>query len=355
MEEVLRNGIGFRRFFKHMPVATLIIGAFWIFILILGTVLGFSLTNLLSDAVQRFGMWGLLVLAMVPSIQSGTGPNFALPIGVCCGLLAIVISIEIGLTGGLLFAVAAILAVAIGCVMGYVYGQLMNAVKGSEMAIATYTGFSVTFLFCVIWTALPFANPYIMWFIGAGLRNYISLEPLGAVKVLDNIMHFSIGGISIPTGMILVVLIASLLMWLFFRSKPGISIMAVGMNPRFAAVSGIDVDKSRTLANMISTALAAVGILVYAQSFGLVQLYDGPMLMAFPAVAAVLVGGASAHKSKVINVIVGTIIFQGLITNGPPVFGRLLQGADMTDAVRMVVQNGVILYALAQMRGGGKS
>jgi len=355
MEEVLRDRISLRRFFKHLPVATLIIGAFWILILVLGTILGFSLTNLLSDAIQRFGMWGLLVLAMVPSIQSGTGPNFALPIGVCCGLLAVVISIEIGLTGGLFFAVSAILAIVIGCAMGYIYGQLMNAVKGSEMAIATYTGFSVTFLFCVIWTALPFTNPYIMWFIGAGLRNFISLEPLGAVKILDDVLRFRFVGIDIPTGMILVVLVAGLLMWLFFRSKPGLSIMAVGMNPRFAAASGIDVDRSRTLANMISTSLGAVGILVYAQSFGLIQLYDGPLLMAFPAVAAILVGGASAHRSKVINVIVGTIIFQGLITNGPPVFGKLLQGADMTDAVRMVVQNGVILYALAQMKGGGKA
>jgi len=38
-------------------------------------------------------MNGILVLAMVPSIQSGTGPNFALPVGVVCGLFSLVCSI----------------------------------------------------------------------------------------------------------------------------------------------------------------------------------------------------------------------------------------------------------------------
>ena len=355
VEDVINDRLDIKGYLKQLPKATVIIGAFWLIVLILGAALGFSVPNLLSNTIQRFGVWGLFVLAMVPSIQSGTGPNFALPIGICGGVFSAVTAIELGFTGGILLLVAAVFAVVMGCALGYVYGRLMNAVKGSEMAIATYTGFSITYLFCLLWTVLPYVNPNIGWFMGEGLRNFVAMEPLGAERIIDNFLRFNIFGIWIPTGTLLIVLTGCVLMWLFFRSKPGLVITASGMNPMFAAASGLNVDKSRIIANMISTSLAAVGIIIYAQGFGLLQLYDGPLLMAFPAVAAVLVGGASAQKSRILNVIIGTLLYQGILANAPPVFGRMLQGADMTDAIRMVVQNGVILYALTQLKRGSKA
>ena len=354
MEETVKNRFDVLEFLKRLPLATIIIGAFWILIVILGLIFEFSLSSLLTDVVQRFGMWGLFVLAMVPSIQSGTGPNFALPIGICGGLLSIILAVEAGFTGLPLLLVATGFAIFVGCVFGYLYGKMLNAIKGSEMSIATYTGFAITFFFCLVWLILPVKNEHVGWFMGSGIRNFVALNPLGIDKILDNFLQFKFFGVTIPTGVLLILSVAFLLMWLFFRSKPGISISAVGMNPKFAEASGLNVDRSRVQANMISTALAAVGIIVYGQSFGFMTLYDTPLMMAFTAVAGILVGGASAQRSKVIHVIIGTFLFQGLIANGPTVFNKMFDGADMTDPIRMVVQNGVILYALAQMKGGGK-
>ena len=59
---------------------TLIIAALFALILVIGHIMGLSVATLLSDTVKRSGMWGIMVLAMLPSIQSGTGPNFALPV-----------------------------------------------------------------------------------------------------------------------------------------------------------------------------------------------------------------------------------------------------------------------------------
>ena len=354
MEEAIKNRFDILGFLKRLPLATTIIGAFWLLIVILGLIFEFTFAALLTDVIQRFGMWGLFVLAMVPSIQSGTGPNFALPIGICGGLLSTILAIEAGFTGLPLLLVAVAIAIIIGSTFGFLYGKLLNAIKGFEMSIATYTGFAITFFFCLVWLILPVKNENIGWFIGSGIRNFVSLAPMGMDKLLDNFLQFTIFGVTIPTGVLLVVFGACLLMWLFFRSKAGISISAVGSNPKFAEASGLNVDRSRVIANMISTALAAVGIIIYAQSFGFMTLYDTPLMMAFTAVAGVLVGGASAQRSKVIHVIIGTFLFQGLLANGPTVFNRMFEGADMTDPVRMVVQNGVILYALAQMKGGGK-
>jgi len=355
MEDTLNNdGFDLRNFIKRVPLAPFIIGGFWIAVLILAAVLNQPWITLISDSIQRFAIWGMLVLAMVPSIQSGTGPNFAIQVGICSGMLAMVVAIEWGFTGMSFILVGALLAILISLVLGYLYGKLMNAVKGSEMAIATYTGFAITFAFYFIWLAVPFSSPFLGWFIGDGLRNTVALEPLEASRILDNLILVNVFGLEIRVATILILLVACILMWLFFRSKAGISISAVGANPVFAKAVGINVDRSRTIANMLSTSVAAVGVILYAQSFGNLQLYDFPMWMAFPAVAAILVGGATAQRSKVIHVIIGTLLFQGLLATVPPVFNELLQGEDMTDAVRMVVQNGVILYALTRMKGGAK-
>jgi len=342
------------KFFGRFSAATLIIGGFWILILILGVTQDIPLASLLSDTVRRFGMWGLLVLAMVPSIQSGTGPNFALPVGVCVGLLAMVCSIQLNFTGVGWLLVAAGLAIVFALIAGYLYGKLMNAVKGSEMTIATYTGFAITFLFCIVWMAAPFDHPLMGWLLGDGLRQTIALDGVGGAQILNNILSFRLFGVFIPTGMLLIVAFFCFLVWLFFRSKSGVAISAGGMNPMFARASGLNVDKSRVLANMVSTVLGALGIIIYAQSFGFFELYLGPLYMAFTAVASILVGGATAQRSKIIHVIIGTFIFQGLVTNGPPVLGKLVPAADLTEILRMTVQNGIILYALTQVKGGGK-
>ena len=77
---------------------TMIIAAFWVLTLVGGYVVGISMSALLSDTIKRAGMNGILVLAMVPAIQSGTGPNFALPIGIVCGLFGMVCSIAVSYT-----------------------------------------------------------------------------------------------------------------------------------------------------------------------------------------------------------------------------------------------------------------
>ena len=355
MTALRRNGIDIRGVLKRLPMPTIIIGAFWIFILVLGTAQGMSLPTLIKDAIKRFGMWGLLVLAMVPSIQSGTGPNFALPIGVVCGLIAIVFSIEFGLTGLSWLLVSIVLAIIIAAVVGFVYGILMNAVKGSEMTIATYTGFSITFLAGILWLNFPFKSPIMGWMMGTGLRNTVELDQLGGGEIINRFLSFEIFGVAIPTGMLLLVFFCCFIVWLFFRTKTGVAISAAGMNPKYARASGLNVDRGRIVANIFSTIFAAVGIIVYSQSYGYASLYDAPLMMAFQAVAAVLIGGATARRARIANVLIGTMIFQGLLANTPSVLGKAFPGTNLTEIMRMIVQNGIILYALTQVKGGDEA
>ena len=339
---------------KTIGLPTLIIAAFFILVVITAAVLKQSLAILFSDILRRFGMNGLLVLAMVPAIKSGTGPNFALPLGIICGLLAWTIGIEAGFMGIKLVLIVSLMAIVFAVIMGYAYGRLLNAVKGAEMTIATYTGFSIVALMALVWLMAPFKSKQMGWMMGEGLRETIKLDGVEAAQIFNNFLSFEIFGVSVPTGLLLVFFAFCFLVWLFFRTKIGVAIVAGGSNPEFAAASGIDIDKNRVIANILSTVLGALGIILYSQSYGFFQLYSGPLMMAFPAVAGVLIGGATASKANISHVIIGTFLFQGLLTASMPVANQLFEGTDLSEIMRVVLQNGIILYALTQVKGGGK-
>ena len=101
------------------------------------------------------------------------------------------------------------------------------------------------------------------------------------------------------------------------------------------------------LSVILSTWLGAVGVLVYQQGFGFVQLYTAPMNMTMPAVAAILIGGASVNKASIPNVIIGTFLFQGLVTMTPTVITALIH-TDVSEVIRIIVSNGMVVYALTR-------
>ena len=128
---------------------------------------------------------------------------------------------------------------------------------------------------------------------------------------------------------------------------------AAGANPRFAAATGINVDRMRIIGTMLSTMLAAVGIIVYGQSYGFMQLYQAPRQMGFLAASAILIGGASVNKASIANVIIGTFLYQGLVTMTPTVINSLIH-LDISEIIRIIVSNGMIVYALTRKMGGKK-
>jgi simple sugar transport system permease protein len=147
--------------------------------------------------------------------------------------------------------------------------------------------------------------------------------------------------------MLLFFALLACIIWAFLHTKTGTAMTAVGSNSVFARASGINVDKIRTLSVIMSTWLGAIGILVYQQSFGFIQLYMGPFYMALPAVSAILIGGASVNKASILNVVIGTFLFQGIVTMTPSVMNSMIH-TDMSEVIRIVVSNGMILYALTR-------
>ena len=325
----------------------MIIAAFLLLMFIIAPFTGANFWTQITNVINRFSWNAVLVLAMVPMVHSGCGLNFGLPVGIIAGLLGATLSIEWGFTGPMSFVMAILISTPFALVFGLAYGWLLNKIKGGEMMIATYVGFSSVSFMCMMWLLLPYHKPDMVWGLaGKGLRTTISLEGYFA-GVLSNFMQIQIGKLVIPTGALLVFALLAFLMWAFLHTKTGTAMTAVGSNPTFARAAGINIDKVRMLSVVMSTWLAAVGILMYEQGFGFIQLYMAPFNMALPAVSAILIGGASVNKASVANVIIGTILFQGIVTMTPTVMNSMIH-MDISEVIRIIVSNGMILYALTR-------
>ncbi len=356
-----------------------------------------DLGTLLGDCLVRSGMNGLLVLALVLPIRAGSGLNFGIPLGIVCGLVGGIFSLELaaanpfGLSwlsgveslsrGGSGFLIAHAVALPLSALLGLGFGWLLEKVRGQEMMVGIYVGFGAVAGMCVLWLKAPLTSPELIWPIGGdGVRNTIVLQDYykwildswgevsfgsfapGALDPQGNAPAFTrSGGFYLPTGLMLFWLGACGLMAVFLKTRLGTALSAAGENPEYARSIGIPVARMRRWSIVISTMLAASGIIVYSQSYGFYQLYKAALWMAFPAVASILLGGASLRRAGVMHVIIGTLLFQSLLTTSLPTVNSLVQNspyreglANLPEIARLVIQNGVILYALSRASRGSR-
>lgn len=338
---------------KGFGLPRLIITLFLVALFIIAPFAGISVTASITDVLGRFGQNAIMVLAMVPMIHSGCGLNFGLPLGIISGLLGATLAIETGIHGPVSFILAILYSTPFAIILGWGYGKLLNRVKGGEMMIATYVGFSSVAFMSIMWLILPYSSPTMVWgYTGQGLRTTISTEGF-YYHILRDTLSINIGHLSISLAEILFFAFFAFIIWAFLHTKTGTAMTAVGSNPVFARASGINIDRQRTLSVIMSTWLGALGILCYQQGYGFVQLYQGPMYMAMPAVSAILIGGASVNKANITNVIIGTILYQGIVSMTPSVMNSLIH-TDMSEVLRIIVSNGMILYALTRKTGASR-
>ena len=126
--------------------------------------------------------------------------------------------------------------------------------------------------------------------------------------------------------------------------------LVAGENTAFSRSIGINVDNYRILGIVLSTVLSAVGIIFYSQSYGFLQMYQAPLMMAFSAVAAILIGGATMKNAQLSHVILGTLLYNGILSLSMPVANALAPESNIAEIVRIVASNGVIIYALSKIK-----
>ncbi|RDY28590.1 ABC transporter permease [Romboutsia weinsteinii] len=329
---------------RKIKAPQIIVMIYLAIMLVFITKLNISMTSILNESLIKFGMNSVLVLSLIPMLRCGVGMNFGMSIGVCAGLVGMCVSLEYKMSGISGFVVAIIVAIVVGCLFGYLYSLILNKLKGKEEIIGMFCGYGFVFIMNIFWSIAPFKNRQMLYPIGGqGLRPKIGInEAYG--KILDDMMQIKVGNIVIPMGLLLFVAIICILIKIYFNTKTGFTMKVIAENEKFAYLSGVNINKYRTIAIIFSTVIAAVGICVYSQSYGFVQLYDSPLGFSFPAVSAILIGGATRKETSILNAVLGTYLFQTTYLLSVPIANALLM-PELSETLRMIITNGIILYA----------
>ncbi|MDD3689589.1 MAG: hypothetical protein PHI81_06105, partial [Synergistaceae bacterium] len=133
---------------------------------------------------------------------------------------------------------------------------------------------------------------------------------------------------------------------MIMKTKLGQDFRSVGQSQHTAEVSGINVDRTRIIATMISTVLAAWGQIIYLQNMGTLNTYNAHTQIGMFSAAALLVGGASTSKASITHAIFGTILFNAMFIMSPEIGQSLFGQAILGEYFRTFMVYGVIGVAL---------
>ncbi|MGN0158580.1 MAG: ABC transporter permease [Brotaphodocola sp.] len=365
---------------------------------------GQTIPYVMYELFGRLSRNAFIVLALIIPIIAGMGINFAITIGAMAAQIAALWVIEWGISGLQGFLVAMVMTMPIAAFFGMLIGNLMNKMKGQEMIGGLILGYfanglyQLLFLF-IFGNLIPLNAPGLVIKGSTGVANTIDLStdrgfkyaldglvrvPFGTalliicgsaavvtaimflMKKLDTkkaairigicaaaVVLYQIPFVASLFSMVTVPLVTFAVVGLLclfnnalMKTKIGQQFRAVGQNRTVANASGINVDRVRVIAIMISTVLAGWGQLIFVQNMGSFQTYGAHEQVGLYAGAAILVGGASIKKATNGQALLGCILFHLLFIVAPSAGKNLFGDAAIGEYFRVFISYGVIALAL---------
>lgn len=136
-------------------------------------------------------------------------------------------------------------------------------------------------------------------------------------SVMDHIKYSTLNSlIVIGIGIIFGVLLCFVLYW-FFGTEAGSALRATGTNEDMIRALGQNTDRMKILGLMISNGLIALsgGLVAQSQGYGDVIIGQGAIVIGLASIVIgeVFFGRCTSFKSKLISVIVGSVIYRVII------------------------------------------
>ncbi len=150
----------------------------------------------------------------------------------------------------------------------------------------------------------------------------------------------------VPVVLVLIVALLALFINWLMGTKLGQDFRSCGQNQYIAESNGINVDRTRVIATILSTVFAAWGMLIYLQNMGTLTTYSAHNNIGFFAVAALLVGGASVDKAKISQAITGCLLFHSMFILSPEIGKSVFGQAALGEYFRTFMVYGVIGLSL---------
>lgn len=327
-----------------------IVPIFMIVIILLSIpVSGLTIDYLIQEIILRLSRNLFLVLSLLIPIIAGMGLNFSIVLGAMAGQIALIFITDwevIGLQG---FFLAIIISLPIAVFMGYIGGVVLNRAKGREMITSMILGFFINGVYQLLvlygmGKVIPMRNEAILLSRGYGIRNAIDLKDIR--RVLDDGIPLKIAGYSIPVLTILAIVLLCLFIVWFRKTKLGQDMRAIGQDIEVSKASGIATDRTRILAIVISTVLAAIGQIIFLQNIGTMNTYNSHEQIGMFAIAALLIGGATVSKASIPNALSGVILFHTMFVLAPRAGKELIGSAQIGEYFRVFISYGIIALVL---------
>jgi simple sugar transport system permease protein len=306
---------------------------------------------LINELLTRLGRNSFMVLSLLIPVVAGLGLNFGIVIGAMAAQVALVIVTHYQVAGLAGVGLAAALAVPFAVLFGWLTGRVLNRAKGREMVTSLILGFFANGLYQLVFlvlvgTLIPMKNPVLMLPAGIGLRNTVDLIELS--NALDKAFFgvVTVGPYRLPLFTLLVVAGLCLALAFLLRTRLGQQMRAVGQDMHVAEVAGLDVNRIRVVAIVISTVLAAWGQLIFLQNIGTMNTYNSHEQVGMFAIAALLVGGATTRRATIWNALVGVVLFHTLFVVSPLAGQKVFGIPQVGEYFRVFLAYGIIAAAL---------
>ena len=310
---------------------------------------GFSLTYMINEVMTRLTRNAFLILALLIPIEAGMGLNFGMTLGAMASEIAIILVSDWQIWGIPAMILSAIIAIPIAILFGWFSGKILNMAKSREMVTSYILSFFMNGIYLLIvlyamGSIIPIKHTTIKLPRGYGIRNTVSM--INNRQCIDNALAFRIAGIKIPVLTLAIIALACLFIILFRKTKLGQDMRAVGQDMEVARSAGIDVEKTRVIAMIISTVMASFGMILYVQNLSAFTTYSSHTNVGMFAIAALLVGGASVDKASIKNVFLGVVLFHILFITAPTVGTKITGDSMVGEYFRVFISYAVITAAL---------
>ncbi len=295
------------------------------------------------------GRNAFLILALLIPIMAGLGLNFGMTLGAMSAQIALILISDWQIVGIPAMVLAAVFSIPLSMLLGWFSGTIMNKAKGREMITSYIMSFFMNGIYQLVvlffmGSLIPIKHANIKLPRGYGIRNTVSLVHMR--QHLDNLLAIRIGGVKIPVATFIIIALLCLFIIWFKRTKLGQDMRAVGQDMEVARDAGINVERTRIIAIMMSTVLAGFGMIVYLQNIGNIATYGAHSQIGMFAIAALLVGGASVDKASIGNVFLGVILFHTMFIVAPRAGAYITGDSMIGEYFRVFVSYAVITIAL---------
>jgi len=242
--------------------------------------------------------------------------------------------------------VYALLAVAIAVFLFLVIRRIYMKRNPASGIREPFWAFCVKVAICGAVVIFAFYSSAQIYYWYNVLQNTPDVARLDLLPGISNfaVEMSNIDRVPVVTG--LVIGAVGLFIVYFSKTKLGQDCRSVGQSQQIANVSGINIDRTRIVATIISTVLAAWGMIIFLQDMGHVNTYAAHRNIGFFSVAAILVGGATAAKASVKNAMLGLLLFHAMFIVSPAVGLFIFDDGNAGEYMRTFMVYGVIGVSL---------